>query len=72
MARLNKFGWEAGFTTWLCISLFHWMFSCLPLVVISPLVGYVLGMSPDVLVTLLLSLLFGTPTLIMLGAIVSP
>lgn len=61
-----------GLVTWLCIKLtVHWTFSCLPLVMLSPLIGYVLGLPPDVLLTVLLSLLFGTPTLMILGAIVS-
>lgn len=47
----------------------HWLLTGLPLVLLAPVLGYMLHMPVEVLDTLLLSLLLGTPTLIMVGAI---
>lgn len=45
----------------------HWCLTVLPLVVLSPLLGYALNLSGHTLLTLTLSLLLGTPVLILLA-----
>ena len=47
----------------------HWVISGLPVVLLSPLLGLQFGLSGDALGVLTLSLLLGTPTLSMIGAI---
>jgi heme exporter protein B len=47
----------------------HWLFSGLPLVLLAPLLGLMLGLPAEKLPILLLSLLLGTPVLSLLGAI---
>jgi heme exporter protein B len=47
----------------------HWVISGLPVVLLSPLLGLQFGLSGDSLGVLTLSLLLGTPTLSMIGAI---
>ncbi len=47
----------------------HWLTHCLPLIVISPLLGFLLHLPPYEEYALVLSLLLGTPVLTMLGAI---
>lgn len=47
----------------------HWLFSGLALVLLSPLLGLMLGLPADCLPELLLSLLLGTPVLSLLGAV---
>jgi heme exporter protein B len=47
----------------------HWVISGLPVVLLSPLLGLQFGLSGDALGVLVLSLLLGTPTLSMIGAI---
>ena len=47
----------------------HWLISGLPVVLLSPLLGLQFGLSGDALGVLVLSLLLGTPTLSMIGAI---
>lgn len=47
----------------------HWIISGLPVVLLSPLLGLQFGLGGDSLVVLTLSLLLGTPTLSMIGAI---
>lgn len=47
----------------------HWLLTGLPLVLLAPVLGYMLHLPVEALDTLLLSLLLGTPTLIMVGAI---
>ena len=47
----------------------HWVISGLPVVLLSPLLGLQFGLSGDSLWVLTLSLLLGTPTLSMIGAI---
>ena len=47
----------------------HWVISGLPVVLLSPLLGMQFGLGGDSLVVLTLSLLLGTPTLSMIGAI---
>lgn len=47
----------------------HWLISALPLIVISPLLATSLHMPAEAFPALLLSLLLGTPTLSLIGAI---
>ncbi len=47
----------------------HWLISGLPVVLLSPLLGLQFGLSGEVLGVLVMSLLLGTPTLSMIGAI---
>ncbi|MGL4826136.1 MAG: heme exporter protein CcmB [Vibrionaceae bacterium] len=47
----------------------HWLVTGLPLLLISPLLGFLLTMDWDIYSTLWLTLLLGTPTLTFLGAI---
>ncbi|THI92307.1 MAG: heme exporter protein CcmB [Nitrospira sp. CG24A] len=47
----------------------HWVISGLPVVLLSPLLGLQFGLSGESLGVLTLSLLLGTPTLSMIGAI---
>ena len=47
----------------------HWVISVLPVVLLSPLLGLQFGLGGDALGVLTLSLLLGTPTLSMIGAI---
>lgn len=47
----------------------HWLVSGLPLIVLSPLLGILFGLSADSIAVLMLSLLLGTPTLSFIGAI---
>ena len=47
----------------------HWVISGLPVVLLSPLLGLQFGLGGDTLGVLTLSLLLGTPTLSMIGAI---
>lgn len=47
----------------------HWIASALPLVVLSPLFGLMLGMAPKPLALVAASLAAGTPALTMIGAI---
>jgi heme exporter protein B len=47
----------------------HWLSHIAPLVFISPVFGLMLGMSPNALFDLALSLAIGTPTLIALGSL---
>jgi heme exporter protein B len=47
----------------------HWLVYGLPLVMLSPILGMLLQLSPDACLTLFFSLLLGTPVLSMMGAI---
>ncbi|HGX93464.1 MAG TPA: heme exporter protein CcmB [Candidatus Tenderia sp.] len=47
----------------------HWLISGLPLVLMAPLLGLQYGLSGDILVMLVLTLLVGTPVLSLIGAI---
>ncbi len=47
----------------------HWLTTALPLIVVSPLLGLLLQMPPHAFPVLALSLLLGTPTLSLIGAI---
>lgn len=47
----------------------HWLVTGLPLVVLSPLLAVLLNLPPSAIPVLLLSLLLGTPTLSIVGAI---
>jgi heme exporter protein B len=53
----------------LCKMLSHWLTHCLPLVLMSPILGFMLHLSLHEQVVLVLSLLLGTPVLTLLGAI---
>ena len=47
----------------------HWLASGLPLVIVAPLLGLQYDLDSDALLVLLASLLLGTPTLSLIGAI---
>ncbi|MEY1662302.1 heme exporter protein CcmB [Isoalcanivorax beigongshangi] len=47
----------------------HWLLGGLPLVLVAPLLGYMLQLPVEALKVLVLSLLLGTPTLTVIGAI---
>ncbi len=47
----------------------HWCITGLPLVLVSPLLAIFLNIPPDLIPTLMLSLIIGTPTLSFIGAI---
>lgn len=47
----------------------HWLVSCLPLVLMSPMIGVQFGLDAPAIGVLVLTLLLGTPTLAWLGAI---
>lgn len=47
----------------------HWITTGLPLVLMAPLMGLQFGLPGDVLLTLLVSLLMGTPALSLVGAV---
>lgn len=47
----------------------HWFLTGLPLVVISPVLGYQLGLDADSIIILMLTLLLGTPVLSLIGAV---
>jgi heme exporter protein B len=53
----------------LCKMIAHWLTHCLPLILISPLLGFLLHLRPYEEYALIVSLLLGTPVLILLGAI---
>ena len=47
----------------------HWMVTGAPLILIAPVLGLQFGLPPRALVTLLVSLLLGTPALSLIGAV---
>ncbi len=47
----------------------HWLIACLPIVLLAPVFAAMLAMPDQAMVPLVLSLLVGTPTLCLLGAI---
>lgn len=47
----------------------HWFLTGLPLVLVSPLLGYQLGLDADSIIILMLTLLIGTPVLSLIGAV---
>jgi heme exporter protein B len=47
----------------------HWLLTGLPLLIISPLLAFMMHMDASALKTLCLSLLLGTPTLSLIGAV---
>lgn len=53
----------------LCKILSHWLTHCLPLILVCPLLGFLLNFNMKQEFALILTLLLGTPTLILLGAI---
>lgn len=55
---------------WVMAKLFaHWLTHCLPLIIISPLLGFLLHLPAYENYALIVGLLLGTPTLTLLGAI---
>lgn len=46
----------------------QWLLSVLPLIVISPAIGYGFGLAPDQIMAVTLSLLIGSPALILYGS----
>lgn len=52
-----------------CKVISHWLTTCLPLILISPLLGLLLNLSFHQDLLLMVSLLLGTPVLILIGAI---
>lgn len=53
----------------LCKIISHWTLNCVPLVIVSPLLGYLLQLQTEQQVVLLITLLLGTPTLSLIGGI---
>jgi heme exporter protein B len=49
----------------------HWSINILPLILLAPLIAYTYGMTISIQSILLLTLLLGTPSLILIGAIVA-
>lgn len=47
----------------------HWMMTALPVIIVAPVLGLMLGMPPSGIETLLFTLLLGTPVLSLIGAI---
>lgn len=47
----------------------HWMLAVLPLIALTPVFGLMLGMAPEPMALVALSLLAGTPALTLIGAI---
>ena len=47
----------------------NWVFTCFPLILLTPLLGLFYGFSPIATAVMMLSLLLGTPTLLLLGGI---
>lgn len=47
----------------------HWLATLIPLLLVTPLLGYMLFLPTDSLVVVLLSLLFGSPSLFLIGSI---
>lgn len=52
-----------------CKILSHWLTHCLPLIIISPLLGFLLNLSHNEIDILIITLLIGTPILSLIGAI---
>lgn len=53
----------------ICKIISHWLTHCLPLILISPLLGILLHLSVYEQITLILTLLLGTPVLSLIGSI---
>jgi heme exporter protein B len=53
----------------ICKVLSHWITHCLPLILISPLLGFLLNLQAQEQYALIMTLLLGTPVLCLLGAI---
>lgn len=47
----------------------HWLVSCVPLILLAPVLGMMLSMPGEAIGVLVLSLLLGTPTLTLIGGI---
>lgn len=53
----------------LCKVFSHWLIYCLPLISISPLLGFLLHLQPQEIGVLIITLLMGTPILSLFGAL---
>jgi heme exporter protein B len=53
----------------LCKTISHWLSHCLPLIILTPLLGLLLHLNFHTQLVLIVTLLLGTPVLSMLGAI---
>jgi len=53
----------------LCKIFSHWLTHCLPLILISPVLGFLLHLQPPEVLALVITLLLGTPVLSLLGAV---
>ena len=49
----------------------HWAFSVFPIVIISPIIAFLLGIDNQTTLILFLSLLIGTPAMSLLGSVIS-
>jgi heme exporter protein B len=47
----------------------HWLATCLPLVLLSPLIGLLLALEPAAMLPLMASLAVGTPAITLIGAV---
>ena len=47
----------------------HWLISCVPLIMVSPIIGMQYDLPPHAVLVMMVSLLLGTPLLSMIGAI---
>ena len=47
----------------------HWLVSGVPLVLLSPILGYMLALPPEAYLTMIVTLILGTPILSLLGSI---
>ena len=47
----------------------HWLVSGVPLVLLSPILGYMLALPPEAYLTMIITLILGTPILSLLGSI---
>lgn len=53
----------------LCKLISHWITNCLPLILMSPVLGLLLHLQPQAEFALIMTLLLGTPVLTLLGAV---
>jgi heme exporter protein B len=53
----------------LCKIISHWITYCLPLILVSPLLGLLLHLNNEAMLALVMTLLLGTPVLCLLGAV---
>lgn len=61
---------ETPLSTWVSLKLLsHWTLTCLPIILISPLLGLLFQLPLNEIGLLMLTLILGTPILILLGAV---